>query len=408
MHKKREMKKTTPNWTRRAFLKAACATGAASALPLKSFPTLASGETVVVPTRPFGKTGIAVPVLGFGTSLHVAFSQLLLKQAVKWGVTYWDTANTYMGGNSETAIGKYFAKYPADRKKVFLVTKSHASTADGRTRDLNLSLERMQTDYIDLYFIHGIWSADELNAETKRWAEEAKSAAKIRFFGFSTHSNMEECLLQAASLGWIDGIMMSYNYRLMHSDNMRRAVDACVEAGIGLTAMKTQGGGQVQTDTATELELAGRFLEKGFTDGQAKLKAVWQNPKIASICSEMPNMTLLMSNVAAAVNKTRLSARDISLLQRYAEETRSSYCTGCTAICESYVDGEAPIGDVMRYLMYCNSYGDNQLAADGFKKIPLEIRSRLTHLDYSVAERNCPQGLPIAKLMQEAVGKFKI
>jgi predicted aldo/keto reductase-like oxidoreductase len=391
---------------RRTFLKVACAAGAASALPLKNLSAMASDETVNVPTRPFGKTGVEVPVLGFGTSLHVAFSLLLLRQAIKWGVTYWDTANTYMGGNSEKAVGKYFAKYPEDRKKVFLVTKSHASNADGRTRDLNLSLERMQTDYIDLYLTHGVWSADELDPQTRRWAQKAKAEGKIRFFGFSTHSNMEECLLRAAGLGWIDGIMMSYNYRLMHSDAMRRAVDACVRAGIGLTAMKTQGGGQVQTDSETELELAGRFLQKGFTDGQAKLKAVWQNPHIASICSEMPNMTLLMSNVAAALDKTRLSARDTSLLQRYAEETRSAYCAGCTAICESCVGGEAPIGDVMRYLMYCNSYHDDKRAAEGFKKIPQKIRARLAHLDYSEAERKCPQGLPIASLMREAKKKL--
>jgi predicted aldo/keto reductase-like oxidoreductase len=122
----------------------------------------------------------------------------------------------------------------------------------------------------------------------------------------------------------------------------------------------------------------------------------------------MPNMTILMSNVAAALDKTQLSARDTSLLQRYAKETRSAYCSGCTAICESYMEGEAPIGDVMRYLMYCNSYDDDKLAVDGFNKIPQKTRSRLARLDYSRAERNCPQGLPIAKLMQEAKKKLEI
>ncbi len=100
-------------------------------------------------------------------------------------------------------------------------------------------------------------------------------------------------------MGWIDGIMMSYNFRLMHSEKMRKAVDACTIAGIGLTAMKTQGGGSVRTSTETELELAGSFLQKGFTDAQAKLKAVWENQAIASICSEMPNTTILMANVAS-------------------------------------------------------------------------------------------------------------
>lgn len=395
--------KTNLNWTRRDFLKAACTGGAASMLTLKPKTVLASGDAVSVPTRPFGKTGIEVPILGFGTSLHVAFGQLLLKQAVKWGVTYWDTAHTYMGGNSEKAIGKYFEKFPADRKKVFLVTKSHAWSADDRTRDLNESLERMRTDYIDLYFAHGVSSVDELDAQTKRWARKAKAEDKIRFFGFSTHRNVEKCMLAAASLGWIDAIMMRYNFRSMHSDQMKQAINACVKAGIGLTAMKTQGGGQVKTGTATELKLAGRFLRKGFTDAQAKLKAVWQNPQIASICSEMPNMTLLMANVAAAVDKISLSAGDMQLLWEYAQETCSDYCAGCADICESANPTSVPIADVMRYLMYARSYGHQKKAAEHFKKIPQEIREQIIHLDYALAEQKCPRKIEIGKLMRDAV-----
>jgi uncharacterized protein len=375
-------------------------------MTLSNFPAAAADEAVVVPTRPFGKTGVDVPILGFGTSLHAAFSELLLRQAVKWGVTYWDTANTYMGGNSEKAIGKYIDKYPEDRKKIFLVTKSSPWTLDGMTRDLDSSLNRMNTGYIDLFFVHGISRIGEIDTATKAWAEKTKRDGKIRFFGFSTHSNMEKCLLEAAKLGWIDGIMLTYNYRLMHTDDMRRAVNACIEAGIGLTAMKTQGGGQVRSDSETELKLAGRFLQKGFTNAQAKLKAVWQNPQFASICSEMPNMTVLMSNVAAAANKTKLSAQDRQLLRTYAQQTRSGYCAGCTDICESAVAAEVPIGEVMRYLMYCNSYNSYDLAAAGFKKIPQKIRRQMSCLDYSAAESRCPQGLPIARLMQEAAGKF--
>jgi predicted aldo/keto reductase-like oxidoreductase len=360
----------------------------------------------VVPARPFGKTGANVSILSLGGMFDIASNQLLMKQAMDWGVTYWDTADCYQRG-SEKGIGKFFSRQPDAREKIFLVSKSDTRDPDGMTRLLNRSLDRMKTDYIDLYFVHAVSRINKLDNRIKVWAEEAKAAGKIRFFGFSTHRNMEECLLKASRLGWIDGIMMTYNYRLMHSADMRRAVDACVNAGIGLTAMKTMGGGQVRTNSETELELAGRFLEKGFTDAQAKLKAVWQNPNIASICSQMPNMTILMSNVAAALNKTQLSARDTSLLQRYAKETRSAYCTGCTAICESSVEGEPPIGDVMRYLMYCNSYDDYKLAADGFNKIPEKIRRHLTHLDYSKAENDCPQGLPIARLMQEAKKKLE-
>jgi predicted aldo/keto reductase-like oxidoreductase len=388
-------------WSRRRFLKATGTAGIGALMaPASRFATAAETPTKV-PTRPFGKTGVDVSILSLGGMFDIASNQLMLRQAVSWGVTHWDTADCYQRG-SERGIGKYFKKYPHDRQKVFLVSKSDARNPRGMTSLLNRSLKRMNTDYIDLYFVHGIYSIDELDDSTRAWAAKAKAAGKIRFFGFSTHSNMEECLLEGAKLGWIDGIMMTYNYRLMHRRGMKRAVDACVKAGIGLTAMKTQGGGPVRTDSDTEIEMAGRFLEKGFTDAQAKLMAVWQNPGIANICSKMKNMSTLMANIAAAVNRTELSVRDTELLQRYARETRSDYCTGCTNICQSAVKEDIPIGDVMRYLMYCRSYGDRYFAMTEFNKIPEKTRRRLAKADFAEAERRCPQNMAIGKLMKEA------
>jgi hypothetical protein len=329
-------------------------------------------------------------------------NQLLMRQAVKYGITCWDTADCYEGGKSETGIGQFFKRYPETRKEIFLITKSDDRKPDGMTELLNRSLERMNTNYVDLYYIHGMKRIDEIGNSTRAWVEKMKADGKIKFFGFSTHSNMEDLLPAAAKLGWIDAITTSYNFRLMHSDKMKAAVDACVKAGIGLIAMKTQGGGSVGAESEAELKMAGRFLKLGFTDKQAKLKAVWENPNIASICSQMPNMTILMSNIAAAMDRTKLSAEDLGLMERYAQETASSYCAGCTEICEGAVGGEAPIGDVMRYLMYYCSYGDKDRARSLFAELPEGIRERMTTLNYSEAEKRCPQGLKISKLMDEA------
>jgi predicted aldo/keto reductase-like oxidoreductase len=393
------------HWSRRDFLKATGAAGLGAVMAPVDQLANASDEQSIVPTRPFGKSGINVSILSLGGMFDIASNRMMMKQAMRWGATYWDTADCYQRG-SERGIGKYFNKYPEDRKNVFLVTKSDARDPKDMSRLLERSIDRMKTDYIDLYFVHGIYSIDELDQSTRSWAEKTKAAGKIRLFGFSTHSNMEKCMLAAAKLGWIDGIMMTYNYRLMHTDRMKRAVEVCVKAGIGLTAMKTQGGGSVKTDTDTELQMAGRFLQKGFTDAQAKLMAVWQNPSIASICSQMPNMSILMANIAAALNRTELSVRDTELLQRYARETRSNYCTGCTAICESAMQENVPIGNVMRYLMYSRSYGDRDYAAAEFKKIPNNIRRQMVSVDYSLAEKNCPQRLAISRLMHEALNEL--
>lgn len=393
-------------FSRRNFLKTAGAAGAGSILATLGTKFHAgaadTAEQLSVPKRPFGQSGVKVSILSLGGMFDIGSNQLLLKQAVNWGVTYWDTADCYGWGGSEKGIGKYFSRYPQDRQKIFLVTKSDDRDPAGLSKLLARSLERMQTDYVDLYFVHGISRIDELNSQARAWVEQAKAEGKIRLFGFSTHSNMEECLQGAAKLGWVDGIMLTYNYRLMHTAAMKHAVDSCVKAGIGLTAMKTQGGGSVKTSSDAELKLAGRFVQKGFTDAQAKLMAVWEKQQIASICSQMPNLTLLAANVAAALNRTTLSAFDRKLLQQHANETASTYCAGCSRICETALGGCAPVGDVMRYLMYSRSYGDRDYAASQFRNISQSTRDRMLTLDYSAAEARCPRNVPIARLMKEA------
>jgi predicted aldo/keto reductase-like oxidoreductase len=398
------MSKKKNGFSRRDFLKTAGAATAGSFLNARETLAKISGtsgsELTVVPTRPFGKTGVQVSVLSLGGMFDIPSNQLVLRQALKWGVTYWDTADCYEGGRSERGIGSFFSKYPEARNKVFLVSKSDSRDPQGMTRLLDRSLERMKTDYIDLYFVHGISSINELNNGTRAWVQKAKAEGKIKFFGFSSHSNMEECLLEAAKLGWIDGIMMTYNYRLMHKTEMKEAVAACKEAGIGLTAMKTQGGWSFGSSSAAKL--VDTFIERGFTDAQAKLKAVWTNPHIASICSQMPNITILMSNVAAAMDKTNLSAGDLRLLDQYAKETAANYCAGCSNICEKALGGAVPVATVMRYLMYYESYGDRYRARSLYGQLTPEVRARIGSLDYSLAERRCPQGMSIGRLMKRA------
>ncbi len=400
------MTNTCDGYSRRDFIKTAAGAGLGLLAASAGAEALAAAEPVAVPTRPFGKTGIQVPILSLGGMFDIPSNQLMLRQAVKWGVTYWDTANSYEGGHSELGIGKYFAKSPEDRKKIFLVTKSGAWSVKGMTEHLNLSLERMQTDVIDLFFVHAIRRIATMDADIKRWGEKAKAEGKIRLFGFSTHSNMEECLLDAAKLGWIDGIMLTYNYRLMHTDEMRRAVDACTRAGIGLTAMKTQGGGQVRTGEAEELALGGRFVQSGFSQGQAKLKAVWENPQIASICAQMPSMALLAENTAAAVNRTQLAAGERELLSEHARASAAGYCAGCTGICEPALAAAVPVGRVMRHLMYCRSYGNREDARRRFQRIDPRTRALMGDADYAAAEARCPQGMPIGRLMREALAEL--
>jgi predicted aldo/keto reductase-like oxidoreductase len=412
------MKKEPKGCTRRDFFKATGAAGvgallspvaAGAAIGDKGADRLLASTEAKVPTRPFGKTGMDVSILSLGGMFDINANQLMLKQALKWGATYWDTADCYGKGASEEGFGKYFAKYPRDREKVFLVTKSDARDPDGMSKLLDRSLKRMNTAYIDLYFVHGVRDMDELNDATRRWAEKAKEQKKIRLFGFSTHKNMEKLLSRASKLGYIDGIMMTYNFRNMHTPKMKAAVEACVKAGIGLTAMKTQARRSWKSlNKANKLgeQMMESFIAKGLTQEQAKLKAVWTNPHIAAICSQMPNMTILKANVAAAVDHTPLTSKEMHLFEQYALATADQYCTGCGHICESAVVGKLPISDIMRYHMYGLSYGHLDWARTHFRQLPSRVRRQLPEADFRGAEHRCPQNLPIAKLMRQAVKEF--
>jgi predicted aldo/keto reductase-like oxidoreductase len=405
------MSQKNSEMNRRDFLKItglAGITSLAASVPLQTAETAKTSlpSSGNMPLREFGKTGVKVPILGLGGMFDITTNLIVLKKALDWGVTYWDTADCYNGGNSEAGIGMFFEKFPDARKKVFLVTKSDNRDPAGLTQLLERSLSRMKTDYIDLYFIHGVGNISELTPEMKAWVKNAKAKGKIKFFGFSTHSNMANCLMGASKLDWVDGIMLAYNFRLMNEDAMKRAVDACQKAGIGLTAMKTQGGGSVRTDSEQELALAGKFMAKGFTPQQAKMKAVWQNPLISTICSQMPNLTVLSANAAAALDKTKLSSSEMNHLNQYAANTCSHYCAGCRENCEAALPQTPVIADVMRYMMYYRNYGNLELAREKFAEIPVDVRQRLAKQDWSYAEKACPRQLPISKIMDEALKKL--
>jgi predicted aldo/keto reductase-like oxidoreductase len=401
--------------SRRSFFKTAGALGistlltgpARAAKPAEQPHQTQAPSVLKVPTRPFGKSGRRVSILSLGGMFDMAANYAMLKQAVKWGVTYWDTADCYQHG-SETGIGKYFTRSPQDRQKIFLVTKSDATDPEGIQSLLDRSLERMNTSYIDLYFLHGIGSTRVLTDDVRSWAEKAKAQNKIKLFGFSTHRNMAECLMGAAGMDWIDGIMMTYNVRNMSDPGMQEAVAACAEAGIGLTAMKTQAGFSwfnPKGDTH-EAKLVAKLQQMGWTPEQAKLKAVWQNPHIASICSQMDDRRWLKANVEAASDPTPLSREVLDLLNNHMQATADQYCAGCSRICESTLALQIPVCDIMRYHMYNQSYGRPQWAKAHFRHIPYQTRRRMVETDYTAAENKCPQGLPIGRLMHQAYDDF--
>ena len=417
------MKDKQKKINRRNFLRSVSAAGlapVAASLASAEERSFAAGpqkpKTPTVPLRKLGKSKIKVSALCLGGNNNLIERQIILRKALESGVTYWDTAHNYAGGNSELGIGKFLEKNPDARKKLFIATKaSYAKNAKEVEERLQLSLKRMNTDYIDLYFgVHFMSEPEQLTDELRQWAKEAKKRKVIKYFAFSTHKNMPRLLAAAAKLDWIDAIMTVYNFRLRQEPKMQAAVEACRKAGIALIAMKCQAAGpsakwakqDVEIETDEDKKLVGYFEKKGFTQGQAKLKVVLQDERFCSVCVGMENVSVLKLNIDAMLDKTKLTGADLQVFDDYARATCTGYCAGCADICNAALPDVPYISEIMRYLMYYNSYGRNDEARKLFARIPAEMRNKLPNIDYTLAESRCPQRLPIRKLVLEAMDKL--
>ncbi len=179
--------------TRRQFVEAS-ALGCATAV----LPGLLFAETPKMPMREFGKTGVKVPILAFGGGSRYLMYQdadeaiAVLNHAIDLGVTYIDTAHEYgEHGESEMRIGEVMK---TRRKEVFLATKFSGRTAEEGKRMIETSLQRLQTDHVDVLHIHGLGGADDLAAieapdgalKALYWARDQKMT---RFAGITGHAD---------------------------------------------------------------------------------------------------------------------------------------------------------------------------------------------------------------------------
>ncbi len=397
---------TLPALSRRRFLAALGLAGAGAFLgaPLGcSAPQPAAPAQSLdrMPTRPLGHTGIQVPILSFGCVDLQPGSRILLRRAMDLGATLWETGASYGGGASERAIGEYLQAFPRDRDRLLLLTKSTAFDPDGLERELAGSLERLGVDRVDFYLLHGVDDAEVFTPELGRWVEQARSAGRFRAFGLATHKNMAPVLTAAAEHPWIDLAMVACSYRHLQEEPMRRALDACQQAGVGLIAMKTQGLASLPTDPQAEGKLLERFVAQGRSLAQARLQAVWAHPAIACICSKMPNVAILEENTAAAKAPTALGAAELEALREHALATAPAACSGC-GVCQRAAG--VPGAEIMRALMYTHGYGEPQRARALLGNLP--SISALEPAALAQASGACPRRVPLAQAAQRAAAQL--
>ena len=205
-------------------------------------PTVEAGE---VPMRTFGKTGVKLTVIGLAGGRFPLITTeeaiALTRRAVELGINYFDTAHGYWNGHSEEVYGKVL---PAVRQRVFLTTKATDRTRKGAEEQLNLSLKRLGTDYVDLWQVHGIQDkADVARVFAPGGAieafEAAKKAGKCRFIGFTGHHDPEAHLAMLKAYDRWDTILMPLHIAdPLYLSFEEQVLPKAVERGMGIQGMK--------------------------------------------------------------------------------------------------------------------------------------------------------------------------
>jgi predicted aldo/keto reductase-like oxidoreductase len=222
-------------------------------------PQLWSAETSdEIPLRPLGRTGEKVSAIGLG-GYHIALqrdeelSLRIIRSAIDRGITFLDNCWDYNGGESEMRMGK--ALRDGYRKKVFLMTKIDGRTKALAAKQIDESLERLQTDCVDLLQFHEIvrrTDPDPIFAEggAMEAVREAKQAGKIRFIGFTGHKDpsIHLRMLEVAAQHKFrfDAVQMPLSVMDAHFRSFEKKVlPELVKEGIGVLGMKSLGFGAI-------------------------------------------------------------------------------------------------------------------------------------------------------------------
>jgi aryl-alcohol dehydrogenase-like predicted oxidoreductase len=303
---------TTAPETRREFLHEGLTTATALGLgSLLDAQEQRSGQGV--PTRPLGRTGVRVSILGLG-GWHIGDIRdkkeaiRIMHAALDEGLTFFDNCWDYHDGASEEVMGEALAADAGKwRKRCFLMTKVCARDARGVRAQVEQSLRRLRTDVIDLMQMHEInWDNDpEWVVEQGGLAEllRLQKEGKIRFVGFTGHKSPHIHLKMLSVHHW-DTVQMPVNVcDHFYRSFVHQVIPAAHKAGIGVIGMKTLGGGRSE----------GKITAAGIATPEECLRYALSQ-EVAAVISGITSMDILQRNLAIARAFRPLQAEELQRL----------------------------------------------------------------------------------------------
>ncbi|MFI1728372.1 aldo/keto reductase [Streptomyces acidicola] len=308
-----------------------------------------------------GSTGldvsrICVGCMSFGMSdrgshewtLDEEASRPLIRQALEAGINFFDTANVYSDGTSEEIVGRALAEY-ARREEIVLATKVYGAmhegpNAHGLSRkaimtEIDSSLRRLGTDYVDLYQIHR-FDPDTPVEETMEALHDVVKAGKARYIGASSMYAWQFSKAQytARLNGWTQFVSMQNHYNLLYREEEREMLPLCEDQGVGVLPWSPLARGRLarEWDTTTQRSRTDQFGSTLYQEGDRDIvEAVGRTATERGVPrARIALAWLLRRSTAPIVGATRpqhledaVAALDIDLTDKEIEDLERPYTT---------------------------------------------------------------------------------
>ena len=366
--------------------------------------------------REFGNTGHKISALGFGCMRFPEYEKdgqkfvdqdkvdEMLSYAYNNGVNYFDTAPYYCNSNSEAAVGRAVKSF---RDKILISTKcplGNGLDADGYRKNLETSLKRLDTDYIDFYHFWGInrnsFDNIMLSSNLLEAALKAKEEGLIHHISFSFHDHPSAIkhIIDTSEERGVKMESMLCQYNLLDRSN-EEMIKYANQKGIGTIAMGPVGGGRLAAPTDLYTKLTGK---PSIATYELAFKFCLGNPDLSCALSGMQNLDMVQKNIALASDTTAFSGEEWEKLGVAMEEIKrfsELYCTGCK-YCQP-CPAEIDIPRIFEMWTYYNVYG----LKDHAKKMMAEYikkggKTFSDCLDCGECEEKCPQHLEIRKNLE--------
>lgn len=322
--------------------------------------------------------------------------------AIENGVNYFDTA--YIYPNSEAVLGRVLAKGYRERVKIatkmppYLIKKY-----EDFDKLFNKELERLQTNYIDYYFMHMITEVDVwnrlVNIGIMKWIKEKKEAGHIINIGFSYHGGREEFKKILDAYDW-EFCMIQYNYLDENNQAGKSGLEYASAKGLPVMVMEPLRGGKLAKNLPKEVCEAFNKADIKRSPAEWAFRWIWNHPEVTVILSGMNSQEMVEENirVASDAEANSFDKKDLELIERVCtilNEKIKIPCTGCNYCMPCPAGVDIPTC----FSCYNQRETDGRMSAFGKYVMQTSLRRKATNASLCTkcgkCEPHCPQKIAI-------------